>query len=104
MENQNVDYNYQPSAPVDVVEPGSGKALWSMICGIAGVVLCCCGPLGVAALVLAILAKKEGNTSGKATAGLVLGIILIVLWLINLVYMFGFGGYDTYMETMSQYM
>ena len=102
MENQ--DYAYTPEAAIDAKDPGDGKATWSMICDIAGIVLCCCGPLGVAALILAILAKKEGNTSAKATAGLVMGIILVILWLINLVYMFGFGGYDQYMDMMNQYM
>ena len=102
MENQ--DYAYTPEPVIDGKEAGDGKATWSMICGIAGIVLCCCGPLGVAALILAILAKKEGNTSGKATAGLVMGIILVILWDINLIYMFGFGGYDTYMDQINSMM
>lgn len=64
-------------------EPGSGKATASLICGIIG--LLCFGPvLGIISICLSISAKNEGNTSGVATAGLVLGIIDIIGAIISL--------------------
>ena len=48
---------------------------------IAGIVL------GIIAIIMAVLAKKEGFTGGKGTAGLVMGVIGIILgivmWIIN---------------------
>ena len=41
---------------------------------------------------------------GMIGAGLVMGIILVILWVINLIYMFGFGGYDTYMDQINSMM
>ncbi|TCI99792.1 DUF4190 domain-containing protein [Aeromicrobium sp. IC_218] len=66
------------------------KALWSMILGIVG--LLCCGIAGIVAIVLSNTAKKEIAASGgrqtgagMATAGLVLGIVAIVLWIAGIV-------------------
>ncbi|HNM98255.1 MAG TPA: DUF4190 domain-containing protein, partial [Marmoricola sp.] len=66
------------------------KALWAMISGIVG--LLCCGPLGIVALILGNQAKKEiaatGGVQGglgMAKAGVILGIIALVLWAILLV-------------------
>ncbi|MEG9225638.1 DUF4190 domain-containing protein [Aeromicrobium sp. Sec7.5] len=80
---------YQPYGP-----QGSQQALWSMILGIASiasivVALCFYVPgiaLGIPAVILAFTARKEiarsngmRTGSGQATAGLVTGIIGIVL-------------------------
>jgi hypothetical protein len=61
-------------------------AIASLVCGIVSVVLAFCGPLAVAgvilgiiAIALSILARKNGQAGGAATAGLVLGIIGTVL-------------------------
>ena len=66
------------------------KALWSMILGIVG--LLCCGVAGVVAIVLSTQAKKEIEASGgrqtgagMATAGLVIGIVAVVLWILGVV-------------------
>lgn len=91
-------YNYED--PTVASSAGDGKATASMVCGIVGLVLCCCGPLGIAALILGILAKKDGNTSGKATAGIVMGAIIIVIWLISVIMNFATG---TYADIMSQF-
>lgn len=94
-------YDYQPAATTDTTytydegattaAPGDGKATASMVCGIVGICLCCCGPLGVAALILGILAKKDGSTSGKATAGIIMGAIVTALWILSLIFQFATG-------------
>lgn len=53
-------------------QPSNGLAIASLVLGILGG--------GVIAIILAVIAKKNGNTSGLATAGLVLGIITTVGW------------------------
>lgn len=65
------------------------KALWSMIIGIVGLV--CCGLAGIVAIILSVQSKKEieasggqQSGSGLATAGLVLGIIALVLMVVQI--------------------
>lgn len=65
-----------------------------MICGIIGIVIC--GPLAIVAIVLGKQAQTEIDASmgtiggrGQATAGFVLGIVGLVIWVILLVYSFG---------------
>ena len=79
------------------------KALWSMILGIVGVVLCCAGILfGVPALILGNMAKKEIAASGgaqtgagMAKAGVILGIIAIVIFALYwLLWILGFAAMD----------
>ncbi|WP_375003178.1 DUF4190 domain-containing protein [Aeromicrobium sp. CTD01-1L150] len=59
------------------------KALWSMILGIVGL-LCCGILLGIPAIILSVIGKREIAESGgrqtgggMATAGLILGIIAV---------------------------
>ena len=64
------------------------KATWALVTGILGMV--CCGLVaGVPALILGIIAKKEiaasggaQSGSGMAQAGIILGVISIVLSLL----------------------
>lgn len=65
------------------MQPEDKKATTSLVLGIVG--LLCCAPCGIAAIILAKQAKDAGNTSGKATAGLILGIIAVVLWIIAII-------------------
>lgn len=90
MDNNNVEqpqYYEQPAptwnndAPSG--EEGKTQAIWALVTGILGII--CCGPCAIAAIILAVNAKNKGNTSGMATAGLVLGIIGCVLWLIGII-------------------
>ena len=71
----------------------SQKAIWSLVTGLIGV-LCC--PIGIiasiAALILGIIAKKEIAASGgaetgagMAQAGVILGIVAIVLFALGAV-------------------
>lgn len=70
-------------------DPTKGIAIASMVCGIISVVFCWFGyfaivalALGIVAVILSVKAGKAsptGQRSGMAVAGLVLGIIGIVL-------------------------
>ena len=80
------------------------KALWAMILGILGLV--CCGFFtGIPALILGNQAKQEiaqsGGTQtgdGMAKAGVILGIISIVLGVLGVIFyavMFATGNMDS---------
>ena len=76
--DQSVENNYPE------VQPQHGLATASLVCGIIGLV--CCSPLSIAALIFAIIAKKDGNTEGITTAGLVLGIIGVCFLVLIIIY------------------
>ena len=65
-------------------------ALASMIVGILALITCCVPfiqfPLAVTAIVLVILSKKKQPLSGFAIAGLVMGILAILLSIVMLLY------------------
>jgi hypothetical protein len=65
------------------------KAIWALVTGILGLV--CCSPAGIVALILGNQAKREIEASGgaetgggMAQAGVVLGIIAIVLLVLTI--------------------
>jgi Domain of unknown function (DUF4190) len=65
----------------------SQKAVWALVTGILGF---CCGPASIAAIILGYMGKNDINSSngalkggGMAQAGLILGIIALVL---NIIY------------------
>ncbi|MGA8851659.1 MAG: DUF4190 domain-containing protein [Aeromicrobium sp.] len=67
------------------------KATWAMIIGIVSVL--CCGPAGIAAIIVGHQAKKEIAASGgalagqgQAQAGFVLGIVALVLTVVGVVF------------------
>ena len=79
-------------------QPGEGngntKAIISLVLGIISILVCCCYGvvsiiLGIAAIVLAVLAKKDnmGKMPGMALGGLICGIIGLLLGLTFLVFM-----------------
>jgi hypothetical protein len=64
----------------------SKKAIWALVTGILGF---CCGPAAIVAIVLGVIGKKDIRESngrltggGMAQAGLILGIIALVLSLV----------------------
>jgi len=66
------------------------KAIWSLVTGIIG--LLCCSPVGIVALILGNSAKREIAVSngaetggGLAQAGVILGIIAIVLLVLSII-------------------
>ena len=79
--NNGYNNNYNGYNPTP---PAHGMAIGSLVCGIIS--FFCCGPLAIVSLILHIMAKKEGNTEGITTAGLVLSIISLCFMLIGIIY------------------
>lgn len=103
----NNEFNFQ-SNPQSGFEPAqkkpqNGYAIASLVLGIVSVLCCCCccfaniiglilmGVSAVLAIVFAFLSKKNtnGKMDGKAIAGLVLGIVAIVMLLLFLAALVG---------------
>lgn len=73
-------YGYQPAGQ----QSGSGLAIGALICGIASLVFIFFFQIvgiiaGIVGIILATLAKKQGNTSGMRTGGLVMSIIGLIV-------------------------
>jgi hypothetical protein len=87
-----------------MVRPTNQKAVWAMVLGILGTVLCCLFA-GVPAIILGAIARKEIAASagfqegrGMATAGLVLGIVSTVLSVIYYIFIGVIIGTDGFAE------
>ena len=78
------NYNYTQKHPAD------GKATASLVCGIIGLFVVGL-ILGIIAIAQGSLAKKMGYPGGKATAGIVLGVIDIAAWAVVLIFAGGMG-------------
>lgn len=76
-----------PAAP-SADEPGKGFAIASLVLGIVSF-FCFAIVTGILAIIFGAVAKNKGSKSPMATAGIVLGIIALVLYVISLV---AFGG------------
>jgi hypothetical protein len=82
----------QPGGPMQYATPQypptNGAATTSMVLGIVSLCLCMCFPLGIAAIIVGVQAKKNPVNQGQATAGIVMGIISTVFgglgWMINI--------------------
>lgn len=91
-----------PPPPGDSAQPygtgapkTSGKAIASMVAGLAGLLTCLCGFLvvvSIAAIVLGVLARKEIAASGgqlegntQATVGIISGAVGVVLVVLTVV-------------------
>lgn len=81
------DYTAQYSETIDLNNDSNESesktySVLSLIMGILSLVFCCCSIVGIipgiVGIILANKAKKNGETSGMATAGLVCSIIGIV--------------------------
>ena len=75
-------YGSQTSAPTPGIQPEDGKATASLVIGIISLLICTCclpAPVGIASIILSKMAMNAGNTSGKAKAGMILGIINVVI-------------------------
>ena len=100
---------------------GNGFAIAALVLGIVSVVVSCCCcclyylslVLSIVAIVMAVLAKREngGKMPGKATAGLILAIIGLVLFLMMVCVEIAFAQglldeafYDATGMTMEEYM
>ena len=87
----------------------NGKAVAALVLGIVSL-LGLCIPLagiicGIIAIILAVMAKKEGPTDGKQKAGMILGIIgiviSIIMWIVNAVILAGSGILDQISSSIS---
>ena len=76
-------YNTYQTSGTNGQPPAHGKAVASLVLGIAGLV--CCSVCGLIGLILAISAKNEGNDEGIRKAGFILGIIGCALWAVVIV-------------------
>ena len=83
-----------------------GYAVASLVLGIVSVVLCCCTWVGIicgiVGLVLAVVAKKAGNTESICKAGLILSIIGIVLSVVLLIFSLAFAGSPAYQQLLQK--
>ena len=81
---------YNNSYPVED-SSANGMAIASLVLGIVS--FFCCGlPCSVVGLILGIISKKrKPENNGKATAGIVLSIIALVLWAIVVIFNFVAG-------------
>ena len=95
MDNNNYEapqaqYYQQPEATwnndAPNVEGGKGFAITSMILGILSII--CCQALSIPAIIFFIVAKAKGSHSGMAIAGLVCGILGLLIWICSCVYLF----------------
>ncbi len=96
-------YGYQQ--PYKQPEPAQGMAITSMVLGILSFFFL---PLimGIVAICLGCSAKKKGNRSGMATAGIVCGSIalaFVVLIIIFLVVFFASGGAESFLEMIEEF-
>jgi formate-dependent nitrite reductase membrane component NrfD len=66
-------------------QANSSKPVWSLVCGIVGLVLCGI-VLGIVAIVLGRQAQREGRPGGMARAGEILGYVDVVLSILFIVY------------------
>ena len=94
----------------------NGKAVAALVLGIVSL-LGLCIPLagiicGIIAIILAVMAKKEGSTDGKQKAGMILesedrksgiiGIVIsIIMWIVNAVILAGSGILDQISSSIS---
>ncbi|SDC35028.1 protein of unknown function [Sanguibacter gelidistatuariae] len=72
-------------------------AVWALVLGIVG--LLCCGPAGIAAIIVGNNAKKavasgQANNGGMAKAGVILGWIAIPVWIIALIVRANAGAFN----------
>lgn len=61
---------------------GRAMAIVSFVCGIVGTVTFSGITLGILALIFGIISRKEGNKSGMSTAGIVLGSVSLVTYVL----------------------
>lgn len=87
------------------MEQKNGKATAALVLGIISLIGICIPIAGIIAIILAVMAKKEGSTDGKQKAGMILGIIgiviSIIMWIVNAVILAGSGILDQISSSIS---
>ena len=108
-QNYNPQYNSVPQgnvapAPAKAEEPGKVLAIISLITGILSIT-CCVGMTSLIPLILGIVSKsKQKENNGLALAGIILGAIGIVIFVVYIVVCFIIGvaaGSSAAYDTMS---
>lgn len=79
-------------------QPFQGLAIASMVLGIVAF-LCYGFPCGILAVIFAAVARSNGNRSGMSIAGLVCGIVAMVIWTLYIVFIFVLLGMAMEMDT-----
>ncbi len=108
-QDYNQQYNAVPQgnvapAPAKAEEPGKVLGIISLVSGILSIV-CCGGITSIVAIILGVISKnKQKENNGLATAGIILGVIGIVLCVISIIVGIIIGvaaGSSTAYDTMS---
>lgn len=92
----------QYGAPMFMTPSQNNLGVWAMWLGIVGLI--CCGPAGIAAIVMGNKSKQANsqglaNNPGQAQAGLILGWIAIALWAVGLVIGISTGSFTASFES-----
>ena len=100
-------YNDPYSTPnTPLTNNNNGMGIASLILGICSIAICCCYGVGaipaIIGLILGILQNKK-NANGIATAGIVLGIIGILLNVVWLIYMIIFLSEDGLQDFVNEF-
>lgn len=86
------DYGYNGSYQPAPSNGGNGLAIAAFVCGILSVTICTgSGLVQIAAIIMGIIAMKQGQKKWMAVTGLVLGILGVVLTVILCIAAFGLG-------------
>ncbi len=65
----------------------NGLGIGALICGILG--FCCCGILSVVAIILGAIGISKDDEPGMAKAGLILGVISLVIGIVIAIFLWG---------------
>ena len=87
MENYNYSGGDDFLNTVETPQPtgNTGLGIGALVTSILG--LLCCGPCTIVAIILALVERsKHGKMSSLGKAGLIVGIIGVVLWIIGVIF------------------
>lgn len=94
----NQQYNQAYQYPQFEEQPESGRnfAIASLILSIVS--FFCCGPIcSILGIVFGVISKqRQKENNGMATAGIIISIIALVLWVIGIIVAFATGIMDAY--------
>jgi len=77
-QTQPYQQQYRPVKPTQYGTP-------ALVCGLIG---CCCGFLGIPAIILGALGLSRDENTSSASIGLILGLINTVCWILGIILLF----------------
>ena len=81
-QNSTQNYNQNVNNNQGQVNQTNGWSITGFILSIAGIILCCCGPISVAGLILSIIGVVKSNSMNNSGKGLgIAGIVISVIGL-----------------------